>query len=171
VSWGHRYALISPLARQRSDLRRARRNVRATQDRNSETLPDALSPACARDKGKLRQRSAFLRDLQSARSRQQGRGEVQSRRAAFKQLLRLSERMPDVGAAQPTDAFVAPCGTFAGPGPDSCCSVVPMCNGRPQQVIDYSSRVRLPSALIMPGSRVRFPPFPPFLQGPFSSHR
>ena len=49
------------------------------------------------------------------------------------------------------------CGRFAGVGCAQWCFVVPSCNGRPWQVIEITTL----NLLIMPGSRVRVPPFPP----------
>lgn len=51
----------------------------------------------------------------------------------------LNWRCPLQGAINrgtPSSLCRAACGTFAGPGADSCCSVVPKCNGCPQQVVD-----------------------------------
>src|SRR6185437_6690725 len=53
------------------------------------------------------------------------------------------------------------CGKPAGIGRARLCSVVPIATGGPWQVVESKGYLDRSSRLIMPGSRVRVPPFPP----------
>jgi hypothetical protein len=53
------------------------------------------------------------------------------------------------------------CGRFAGIGRAQLCFVVPIATGAPWQVIEFTSYLDPTTEFIMPGSRVRVPPFPP----------
>ena len=52
------------------------------------------------------------------------------------------------------------CGRFARVGCALLCFVAPTCNGAPWQAVEFTSYLEPTTALIMPGSRVRVPPFP-----------
>jgi len=60
---------------------------------------------------------------------------------------------------------VQSCGKFAGISRARLCSVVTIATGVPWQVIEFKAYFERSSELIMPGSRVRVPPFPPAFFG------
>jgi hypothetical protein len=56
--------------------------------------------------------------------------------------------------------YLLECGRFAGMGRALLCFVVPIATGATGQVVETTQSFSLSTALIMPGSRVRVPPFP-----------
>jgi hypothetical protein len=70
---------------------------------------------------------------------------------------RYTHYTPQPGAAIPTES----CGSLAGVGRAQLRSAVPIATDATWQVVELAAYLEPIGKLIMPGSRVRVPPFPP----------